>query len=265
MTPKAPAPATTDEEKADAVGVSFDRAQGGYRVQIQTRGANAGSRELADDNTTCSSLAQATALTIALILDPNATPPPAPAPPPPPPPREEAKREEPGTPWGVVGVVGGGIGAGIVRSIVPFVEVALSLRPRSWLAVSLGGVLVPTQSLPLTPGTVDVALTGGRAELCVIPMAGRVRLGACGGSLVGVLSAAGRGYPTEVTAHRPLVGGTLGLVGEGEVVGPLGWVAHLDGFAPIHRESFGISRAGVAYEEPSVGGFVSIGASMKFR
>jgi hypothetical protein len=260
MTPKAPAPAATNDDGPDRVTVSFDRGREGYRVRIETRGENAGSRELTDPNTACSSLAQATALTIALILDPNATPPP-----PPPVPNEEKSGEERGAHWAISAFVGGGAALGVVRSAAPFAMIGLTATRSPFFALSVSGVLVPGQSLSLPPGTVDVSLTGGAATLCVVPLGSEVRIGACAGTLVAALSAAGRGYASDSTARRPLIGATLGVVVEGSLVGPVRWGAHVDGFAPIHRESFGISGAGVAYDEPTIGGFASVGASVRFR
>jgi hypothetical protein len=262
MTPKAPAPAAADDDAPDRVTISFDRGREGYRVRIEMRGENAGSRELTDPNTACSSLAQATALTIALILDPNATPPPSP---PPPAPSEPKPREEAGPPWALAAFVSGGAALGIVRPAAPFAMLGLTASPSPFFSLNVSGVLVPSQSLSLPPGSVDVSLTGGAAQLCVLPLGSHVRLGACAGAAVAVLSASGWGYTSESSARRPLVGALFGLLAEGSLVGPAGWMAHVDGFAPIHRESFGIAGAGVAYEEPPIGGLASIGASVKFR
>lgn len=243
MTPKAPVPSGSEDN--GAFRVLFERQQGGYSARIVVSGEHAGTRELSDPGERCSALADATALTIALILDPDATaPPPEPvreAPPPPivePPPRR----------WGIVVDAGGGIVVGLVRDVAPVFEVGVSVAPIKILSVDAAALFVPTQRLPLDRGSVDVTLVGGRLAGCLAPFDASVRVAACAGMSAGALFAAGVGYPTERSAQRSLFAGDFAVVAGGPIVGVLGWSARAGLMVPLHRQLFGIEGAGVAYE-----------------
>ncbi len=265
MTPKAPTAAESgagDLAAEKTVDVAFERSPESYRVRIRMTGANAGIRELADPNAHCSSLAQAAALTIALLLDPDATLP-APAISEAPVEPEPAKTDD--SRWSVGAEAGGGLAAGILRPAAPFGYLQASVSPRPSFALGIAGLIVPTQSLPLERGTIDVGLLAAQLRACAYPFARAIRIGGCAGIVGGVVSAAGRGYPLEGQADRLLLGATFEIVGAGRIVGRLGWAARLGGFAPFPRQTFGIEGAGVAYEAPPVGGLVSLGATFTFR
>lgn len=278
LTSKAPEPADVAPAGAERFDVEFSRGATRYRVVVRTRGSRAGVRTLDDPGATCASLAEATALTIAVIVDPEgvklaepATPPEAaqaPLPPvaetqaPPPaavPPPPAAFR------WaiGVEARVGAAIA--ILREVAPTGTLAVELRPSSIVSVEVGALFIPSQSLALERGSVDVWLLAGAANACVWPYAEAARVGACIGLAAGTVRADGRGYPTESGASRPWLAANAALAAGGPIAWRVGWTGRAGVVVPTRRESFGIEGAGVAYEAPSVGGLVAAGLTMSIR
>ena len=277
LSPKAPTPDVV--ATPDGFEVEFSRAAGRYRAIVRSRGARAGVRTLEDAGATCQTLAEATALTIAVIVDPDGVtlgePPekkpveqsaetgaPPPAPPPPvegPPPIRSAGS------WSLAAQAGGGVSLGVVRGVAPLATVSLELRPSAHLSFEVGGAFVPTQGLALGPGSIDVWLLTGAASACVWPYARAVRLGACASVIAGAVHGEGRGYPTQSGASRPWLAGALSIGANGPIHGVMGWFGRAGVVVPTHRESFGIDGVGVAYEAPSAGGLLAAGLTFTIR
>lgn len=259
MTPKAPVPSGSEE--SGAFRVFFDRQQGGYSARIVVSGEHAGTRELSDPGERCSTLADATALTIALILDPDATPPaPEPVRELPPPSVEPASR-----PWGFIIDAGGGIVVGLVRDVAPVFQVGVSALPVKMLSIDAAALFVPTQSLPFDRGSVDVTFVGGRLAGCLAPLDASVRVAACAGMSAGGLFAAGVGYPTESSALRSLFAADFAINARGPIIGGLGWSARAGLMVPLHRQLFGIEGAGVSYESLPVAVVATIAPTITIR
>jgi len=150
----------------------------------------------------------------------------------------------------------------IVRTAAPVVGlgVLLELPPR-W-ALGLDAAFIPTQTLPLGPGTVDVDLLSVAPTTCVRVLGARraIRLAACASFAFGLVRARGHGFTHEASATRPWLAAGAGLVGMGPLVGSLGWTARVAAFVPTNEESFAIEGIdGVAYAPPRVGGIGSLG------
>lgn len=282
LTPKAPEAADVAPPDGDRFEVEFSRRSAGYRVVVRTIGAHAGVRTLDDPGATCSSLAEAIALTIAVIIDPEgvklAEPPSQTVEPPAvspvaPVPRAPVDTESRSAPapsprsehWSLAVAAGGGGAFGIVREAAPVAFLALELRPVRLVSVVLGGTFVPTQSLSLERGSIDVWLVAGAASACFWPYAETLRIGGCIGLSAGSVRGDGRGYPAESGATRPWLAATGAAAVNGNVIGLLGWNAKAELVVPTHRESFGIDGAGVAYQASTLGGIVTVGLSMKIR
>ena len=280
LTPKGPEPSDVAPPDADRFDVEFSRTAARYRVVVRARGSHAGVRALEDAGATCASLAEATALTIAVIVDPEGVklaeppadnppePPVKPAPPPAtpeaPPPLVVAQPAR-STPWSLAVAAGGGAAIGILREAAPIAFVSFEVRPLPFFTVDVGGAFVPTQRLALERGNIDVWLLSGTANGCVWPYAETIRVGGCAGIAAGSIRGEGRGYPVQSGASRPWVAGTASAAANGPLVGLLGWGARAGIVVPTHRESFGIDGVGVAYEAPPAGAIVVVGATMTIR
>lgn len=281
LTPRAPRPVEATELEGDRFELRFSRDKGRYRVTVRSAGAHAGVRTIEDGGATCASLAEATALAIAVIIDPegvkltDTTPEPPPPPPPEPVPvaplsPTESKPESPASApgaqrWSLALAAGGGGAAGVVRALAPLIFLAIELRPLESLSFEAGAIFIPTQSLALEPGSIDVWLLAGSLDGCVWPYARQLRIGACVGARGGAIHGEGRGYPLRSGASRPwLAASAMGAM-SGPLVGPLRWSLRLGAVVPAHRESFGVDGAGVAYEAAGVGAIGTFGLSMTIR
>ena len=279
LTPKGPEPTDVAQPDGDRFDVEFSRTGARYRVTIRARGTHAGIRTLDDPGASCGSLAEATALTIAVIVDPEgvklAEPaaekppePPKPAPPPPPPealPPTAAPAPSPPSRWSLAVASGGGAAIGVVRQAAPLAFVTFELRPLALFSFEVGGAFVPTQSLALERGSIDVWLLAGAVSGCVWPYAERIRFGGCVGVTAGSIHGEGRGFPVQSGASRPWLAGTASAAANGPIYGILGWAARAGLVVPTHRESFAIDGVGVAYQAPSAGSILTLGLTVTIR
>ena len=167
--------------------------------------------------------------------------------------------------WSLAIDAGGGAAIGIVRAIAPALFAAFELRPIPIFSVEIGGLFVPTQSLGLERGSIDVWLLAGAADACLWPYAETIRIGGCAGLAAGAIRGQGRGFPVASGASRPWLAATGTAAASGPIAGPLGWTARAGLVVPTHRESFGIEGVGVAYTAPAAGGTVAAGLTMTIR
>jgi hypothetical protein len=218
-------------------------------------GAVLGSRELTTADSTCRDLDAQLALTVALLIDPNAeleTPPPA-APPPVekrPPPAQRAIRE-PETrastenPFRSTALVGGGIGFGLLPKPSPALVVRIGLRPpHSWPIVFDGAFFREQDETPPS-GSAPVAFSLKWAGASTCPVSADSRLTEwqiCAGFDAGILSTRGLA-DASVLVHNRFI---LALAARGEGVLHLG--SHfLFGVAasvevPVVRDEFEYER-----------------------
>lgn len=283
LTNKGPEPADAATVATDRFDVEFSRATHRYRVVVRTRGARTGVRTLDDAGATCASLAEATALTIAVIVDPEGvklpepveaaappfTEPAAVSPPPadasPPATAAPAGSDSTSSRWSLAIETRGGAALGVVREMAPVALVDVAVRPSRLFSFDAGALFIPTQSLALERGTIDVWLLAATANACVWPYAERVRVGGCLGVAAGSIRGEGRGFPVSSAASRAWLAATGAAKATGPIVGPLGWSAQAGLVVPSHRESFGIEGAGVAYQSPSVAGILAVGLTLTIR
>jgi hypothetical protein len=236
-----------------AVEVSFSREGERYRAALRTRGPKEGERLLEDEGPACASLAEAVAVTLALLLD-RAPRHDVAAPPPLPPSETVAGRAS-------VGWIG--VSAGPVFGETPGVSLgfgpALGLEREHW-SIELGGTATLARSVHFASGTVRVGLTSGNLQLCrMIDLAGpSLRAGACARAAAGQYRGDGDGYPTSASVRIPWM-----AAGGGLRVGGL-WGPHLlwgvSGLLliPVRKQTFSVENAGVAYESAAVGGTLAV-------
>ncbi len=202
------------EESSRQITVRFDavrRARRTARLVLREVGERDAVRTISQPGPGCAELADAVALAVALIIDPDAAlrppasaPPPPLAtptlvcpvaecptcavcpPPPPPAPPLPAPRPLPAPPAPTIWLrVTGGSSLGLDPS--PSVSVGLSLDvglSRRW-GLQVGALLVPTH--PTDDGIVGVGRTFARAGACHDWAPGPVRLGLCAGAMGGAV------------------------------------------------------------------------------
>jgi hypothetical protein len=238
----------------------FVRYAGGLRVTIRSESGR--SRTLDSDDMTCSALARATAVTLAVLFEgeeeharsearatlaPKETAPAAA-------PRPVTHRPRVDTSFAVaatalVGVTG---------------PVGLGVRGESGFMVQrfragVGIVWTPSKSSTFGPGEIEEALTAGFADLCYAPARTKhFRLDVCSGALIGVMDAEGHGYSRDERHVRPWLAIPVDI--EGALwTGRIGWALRVGAALPVRRSDFGIEGIGVGYRSPPVGFMASLG------
>ncbi|WP_437302724.1 hypothetical protein [Sorangium sp. So ce388] len=231
--------------------VHFLRTESTYTAILQAGGR---ARQLSSEpGAACDELVGALALTIAILLDSEATPAttpapvapapvapapvlPAPAPPPP-------SRPAPG--WDVSAELGAAETVGVLDPLRPAVMGELSLRRRAWSA-GLGAVWLPRQEIDVLPGAASIGLVAAAARGCAT-ITGELdgfRLSACAASLLGAVHGAGKGFAPDREASAPwfAVGGSA--IAEGPLFGTraLGWSARATLLVPVSRARFTVDR-----------------------
>src|SRR6188768_386541 len=167
-----------DTPKNSHYEVHFSRTADTFSASIHSGPNGEGQRELTGPGPTCASLAQATAVTLALLFDSDeasatrAEPePPAPAAPPPAviAPRVEAPPQVAARPparlRGTLSLGAAGL-AFVLRPLAPAFVAEMGLSYQR-VRTGLGALWVPTQSLTLEPGHVDESLLAGTARACL--------------------------------------------------------------------------------------------------
>ena len=190
-----------------------ERTAAGWRATLRVRdrdGALLGERALTRDAAACDAIADASALAVALAVDPDAVvdepSPPAPAVPPPPPPRAP---RAPGASGGATLALGalGGVSAGITPSAAPTFGLvgAVELSPRWSARLRLDAATAQ----PSADGVAAIGFTRATATACVAPWRSRsVAVGVCAGVAGAVVHAAVRGARALDAGDRPWLGAT---------------------------------------------------------
>ena len=205
------------------VQVEFVRSISGFRAVISAHGRRQGTRALDDVGPDCTSLAEAVAVTLAILLDPAtaqsdpmqpsslagvsvagqlvpeppALPPPtsppskAPVDAPPDPPTTETERAK-----RVFGLeAGAGATFGVLDGLAPFVEGGGRARLGKVFVLGVGVGYVLPDELQFGEGSVGMSLTYGYVRACadVLPK-GSVAVEACLEPMLGALRGQGSGY-----------------------------------------------------------------------
>lgn len=223
--------------------VEFRRAEAGFEAQVLLEGPKPGERRLTDTGSSCAPLAQAVAVTLALLLD-DAPAAPAASP---------APLEPGGALW-----LSAGPGLGVSAETTLSVGGAVALSWPRW-SVHAGGVYLVPRDAELAPGRVTVGLSWGELLLCRALHGGAsFRLDVCADGAAGWLSGHGQGYPSSTDAGFVwLAAGAAVRLG-----GTLGsrwlWGAAARALLPLGRHSFSVENAGTAYRSDRVAGVVDL-------
>ncbi|HEX6277789.1 MAG TPA: hypothetical protein VFZ53_32325 [Polyangiaceae bacterium] len=242
--------------------VTFSRDARGLSAAIRSTDGTS-SRVLEDRGPGCAALAQATAVTLALLLDANAGPPkPPPAPPTTTQPADRtppaASASEPSRSYATL-ALGGGALFGVLAPAAPALlgDAGIEL---SRFRTSVGALAVFPRSTELGPGEVRQSLASGFARLCLSPLRGAsVRFDVCSGLYAGVLVGEGHGYTHDERAATPWLALPAELALRSVTPG-FGWELGAAALIPIRRHEFAVDGVGVAYDPPAVGALVSLRA-----
>ena len=225
--------------------VSFRRVGTGFEAQVHLMGAKQGERWLTDTGEDCAPLAQAVAVTLALLVDSR------------PPPDSTAADLRTLRSRGALSI-GLGPTLGLQPSAGLAFDAALEVRWPRW-SVHAGGVYLQTRDAELGPGLVSVRLTWADVLLCRLLSGGpSLQLDACAAGAAGWLSGQGEGYPDSSKAG--FFWSSLGAAMR--LGGPLGerwvWAITTEGVVPMRQHSFSVGNLGVAYRSDRVGGLARL-------
>ncbi|HEX3597558.1 MAG TPA: hypothetical protein VHU80_20760 [Polyangiaceae bacterium] len=248
----------TDLGKA-AYRVAFSRTATGLTVSI-TAEPSGRARTLTSGDASCDAIANAAAVTLALLFDAEPVEPPA-RPAPPPPPRAPPPKPHPATPAApsplsatlaasfvyVAGVTGAAAFGGTLEAGVS----------TSRFRTSVGALWTAPVRSSLAPGHVQEGLVGGVARACFAPITGMRRLDACSGAIVGLTSARAEGYSRNETRDRPWLAIPIELAGS-FWTRRFGVELGAAALFPVVRHDFGIDGLGVPYRSSAVGAMASL-------
>lgn len=253
------------------IQVAIVRNFGSYRAEIHAGGTHHGNRALEDLGPSCGSLADAIAITIAIFLDPYATPV-TPVPPVEPArstissPSKPSANLKPAVPWRqrLTLDLAGGVAFNALAHTTPLLGGRIGWRIAERWAFSLGGTGVFSDSLGAPGGSVDLGLSFASALGCgrALGEAEVARLDFCAGLFLGSLTGTGQGYAKHST-ERTL----WSAVGAGpELVLPftprLAWTFAWLGALPLVRQGFEVETQGVrsrAFHESAAALLLTLG------
>jgi predicted outer membrane lipoprotein len=237
-----------------AVKVEFARLGPSYVATVRITGAREGERELRDEGPTCEGLADAVAVTTALLVDPVDR---APPPPRAPSPQRGSWLElwASGRAGGATGLVGGPtwIAGGAVEAL---------LGPLT--SIELGAAATGAHADELGAGTVQVRLWYVELGVFRSITAGDLRLGPLAQVMGGGLAGRGEGYPSSSSASLAWFAAGAGaradiLLGAGVRLG-----ARALAVVPARKQSFSIKYVGTTQESSAVGAVAEIALGVKF-
>jgi hypothetical protein len=273
-----------DEPQGVHIVVDFDHDDDGFHATIRVLGGDrAGERSLSDPGAKCDDLAQAVAITLAVMLDeglgPPAPPPPAPSPLPIAPstavsPASVAAAEASAnftlapraTPraLGLDVAVSGGALFGVVRSAAPYFALEFDATFARALRFGVGGVgVLPQQFDEVKGGFAEVSLLAAEAFACarVVSFGTNVDGDLCALVLAGGVRGRTEGLAVNDDRTRPWLAGGASARVDGRLAGPFGWTVLGAALAQRLRESFEVQGAGAVYEPAIVAFSLGFGLS----
>jgi hypothetical protein len=251
-------------DPAASYDVRFTLDERGLSASIRASGSTS-ARVLRDRGPSCSALAQATAVTLALLLDSDAAETPEPAPalvvasvPPADELPETPILEEPSRARATFSL-GGGVLAGVIAPVVPAFTADAGIELLRF-RTSVGALAVFPQTTELAPGVVRQSLVTGFARSCLAPYRDRrLRFDVCSGVYAGVLKGEGSGYTRNESASTPWLALPFELALHSVSPG-FGWELGAAALVPIRRHDFEVDGVGVAYASPAIAGLLSLRA-----
>jgi hypothetical protein len=277
----------TDELTAD---VELDRDEQGYVARIRSTGRKAGYRELRAPGESCSSLAEATSVALAILFDllppesQTSDPPPLAEPSPPvsaaeitkPPVARPAERRTPPQeprqerrPFALVGV-DNGFGYGALGPAVTWhLGLSFRLRLTSNVEGGVGSFLTPVgRTLEHGPGTVSVLLRAGRIDATVWMLQAQTKVffvGARFGGMLGAVEGSGDDFDDGWTMSHFWLAAYAGPSARLMLGRYVGVRFDLFALVPHSQHRFFVEGVpGVAYEGSPVAGVLEFGPEIAF-
>jgi hypothetical protein len=249
--------------------VQFARTGRAFSALLRSSADGSSLRSLQSAAADCGPLAQAVAVTLALLFDAEAAPDePAPEPaevapelsrePQPqeaPPPSAAAALRPRQRQLGVA--VGAGIAQGVLRRWAPALlgEVAIAADP---LRFALGAWWIPTHDSRLEPGIIELGLIAGSARVCYVAVRRPwLQVEGCSGLAIGAIDAAARGFENPQTKHRLFTALPL-EVAFGQASDHASWQVTAALLIPFTRQQFGIDGLGLVYDTPALAAMLAL-------
>lgn len=252
--------------------VQIYRSEKGFTAVMR---AGTKTRQLSDDGANCAGLADALAISIAILLDteplpPPPEPPPSPEPPPvtppappaPAPPRVPASFPEVRS-FHVSLALSGAITEGLVGSLAASISGELELRVGRFSIA--GGVLaLPGQTIPFASarfplGEVDVSLVTGFLRACgtIYGNGDAERLALCAAPVIGSIRGEGHNYVPERSTADLWVAAAASALYQRRIAGPFSLGSRATLFVPFTRQVFTVENLGRLDRTPSTAAFTS--------
>lgn len=290
--------ASSAGQSRPSLDVQIYRSESGYTAVVQT---GEKTRQITDKGATCRGLADAMAITLAILLDTEVPPPPEPPPSEPTPPEPPAPAPAAPTTPPVDAAAPGAPAPASSASAQPFsgpprtfrvfagfgataatgLLTRLTLGGTGHVGLGIGRVLsleagflvLPTQTVPYagkvvgapagSAPTIDLQLTSALFRLCATTrlVTEETRAGLCAGALVGTIHGAGHGFVTNLAATDPWIAGNLGAIVEQTLFWRLSLVTRAMVYVPILRRSFTVSNVD-ATSDPVAFSPASVGAGL---
>jgi hypothetical protein len=251
--------------------VDFSHTADTFTAVIHSGVNGESQRVLEGHGLSCAALAQATAVTLALLFDSEAETtapePPKPEPPPRAPVQNERLLAEPilidvhqrgPRVDGTLALGGAGL-IGVLRPFSPALTGEIGLQVARW-RMGIGVLWNPPQALTLGPGQVRESLLSGTARSCVALTRRDVfRFDVCTGLFAGVVTAQAEGFTRNERRLRTWLAIPLEL-SFARTSSPIGWDVSASALGSLMHQDFSIDNLGAAYEAPRIGGMLSLRA-----
>ena len=250
--------------------VGFTHTADTFSATIRSGPNGESQRILEGRGLTCAALAQATAVTLALLFDSEVDSSPATEPEPPPvapPPKLDnplappIEIEQPSARPRVdntFSLGAGGLGFAL-RPLSPAFTGELGLRIDGF-RVGLGVLWNPPQAVALGPGRVNEFLLSGTARTCVaLSRAESLQLDVCSGLFAGAVTAHAEGF----TRNSRRVRSWLAIPFElslADFSGHVGWELSAAALGSLVHHDFEVEGLGVAYQSPRFAGMLTLRA-----
>lgn len=246
--------ASSEDSKRLSVQVVFTRSEKGYEAHLRLTGAAEGERVLLDRGENCEALADAVAVTLALLFDPAVQSPKAPAPAQP-----QPARPNPGLWLGARF----GLGLGLVEGAtwVAGGAFGLSLGARTWF--ELGAATSGSQALAYGSGVVRVRLSYAELSGFHSVTGGAFQLGPALSILGGVTSGAGEGYATTTRASLAYIALAGGARAQIRLAPRLLLSLRVEGVVPLQNQVFSVGYAGPAYQSSGFALVTDLGLALQ--